>query len=314
MTSDPVVLPFGDVYAFLSHEARLLDRGLFKEWLELFAENGTYWIPSRPGQTDARQVPSIVYEDKHLLGMRVHRLLHPRAHALHPAPRTLHALSNLDLVRRDDAKGEIAVASALIVAEYQDGRRRTFAGQCEHVLRRAGGELQDRVETHRSDRLRRRARGHRHHPLGWQQRKRHTMKGKLRHIAISVPDLETAAQFYEKTFGFKRMKEGKSEKFGHAVGLSDGVMNLTLLWFPTDESSGDERGKDFHGIHHMGFVVDDIIEASQEVVKNGGRLARTMGENEMNTAIHKEGFELKCRDPNGVVFDVSRGWVGIKLD
>jgi catechol 2,3-dioxygenase-like lactoylglutathione lyase family enzyme len=140
------------------------------------------------------------------------------------------------------------------------------------------------------------------------------MQGKLRHIAISVPDLEVAAQFYEKTFGFKRMKKVKTEKYGHAIGLSDGIMNLTLLYFPTDESAGDERGKDFHGIHHMGFIVDDIAAASHEVVKNGGRLQRALEEHEKGADIHKEGFELKCRDPNGVVFDLSPGWVGTKRD
>jgi catechol 2,3-dioxygenase-like lactoylglutathione lyase family enzyme len=31
--------------------------------------------------------------------------------------------------------------------------------------------------------------------------------GKLRHIAIQVPDLEKAAAFYEGVFGFKRLKK-----------------------------------------------------------------------------------------------------------
>ena len=29
-------------------------------------------------------------------------------------------------------------------------------------------------------------------------------KGQLRHIAVSVPDKEKTAKFYEETFGFKR--------------------------------------------------------------------------------------------------------------
>jgi len=140
------------------------------------------------------------------------------------------------------------------------------------------------------------------------------MQGKLRHVAISVPDMEKAAQFYEKTFGFKRMKKVETGNFGHAIGLSDGVMNLTLLYFPTDESAGDEHGKDFHGIHHIGFIVDDLVDASKEVLKNGGRLQHALDESEKNTDLHREGFELKCRDPNGVVFDVSHGWVGTKRD
>ncbi len=70
-------------------------------------------------------------------------------------------------------------------------------------------------------------------------------KGKLRHIAISVPDKEKAAKFYEETFGFERVSQSRV-----ATRLSDGVMNITLLQFETEEDAGDERGKDFVGLHH----------------------------------------------------------------
>ena len=54
--------------------------------------------------------------------------------------------------------------------------------------------------------------------------------GKLRHIAVQVPDLEKAATFYEGVFGLKRVNRWKA--FGNAISLSDGVVNLTLLHFP----------------------------------------------------------------------------------
>ena len=60
---------------------------------------------------------------------------------------------------------------------------------------------------------------------------------KLRHIAISVPDLRKAAGFYEEVFDMERLRENDV-----AINLSDGVVNLTLLRFPTDEMAGDERG------------------------------------------------------------------------
>jgi catechol 2,3-dioxygenase-like lactoylglutathione lyase family enzyme len=72
-------------------------------------------------------------------------------------------------------------------------------------------------------------------------------KGKLRHIAISVPDKDKAAKFYEETFGFERVSQSRV-----ATRLSDGVMNITLLQFETEEDAGDERGKDFVGLHHFG--------------------------------------------------------------
>ena len=128
---------------------------------------------------------------------------------------------------------------------------------------------------------------------------------KLRHIAISVPDLEKSARFYEETFGLTRVNLAITP-YGDGLSLSDGVINLTLLRFHTDDAAGDERGKDFVGIHHMGFIVDDLEAMSKKIEDNGGRFHREL----------KGGggvdFERKFRDPDGVVFDIShKGWVGI---
>ena len=132
------------------------------------------------------------------------------------------------------------------------------------------------------------------------------LKASLRHIAISVPDIEAAARFYESTFGMKRVNFAATP-FGDGLSLSDGVVNLTLLHFHTDSAAGDERGKDFNGIHHIGFIVVDLEAMSAHIEQNGGRFHREL----------KGGggvdFERKFRDPNGVVFDIShKGWVGAK--
>jgi catechol 2,3-dioxygenase-like lactoylglutathione lyase family enzyme len=124
---------------------------------------------------------------------------------------------------------------------------------------------------------------------------------KLRHIALTVSDLPRAAAFYEKTFGL--IRHSASEV---AVSLSDGVVNLTLLKFPTDEMAGDERGKDFVGVHHFGFVVDDIDKAGDSIKANGGRFHREPTP-EMQT-------ETKYRDPDGIVFDITSPrhvWKGV---
>jgi predicted enzyme related to lactoylglutathione lyase len=124
---------------------------------------------------------------------------------------------------------------------------------------------------------------------------------KLRHIAITVKDLEETAKFYENVFGLER-------HFGNdvAVSMSDGVINLTLLKFPTDAMAGDERGKDFVGIHHMGFVVDDLDATGEKITRNGGRFHMA--------PTPEMAAETKYRDPNGIVFDISNphhAWKGI---
>ncbi|MHA1109083.1 MAG: VOC family protein [Alphaproteobacteria bacterium] len=125
---------------------------------------------------------------------------------------------------------------------------------------------------------------------------------KLRHIAISVPDKEAAALFYENAFGLKRMSESEI-----AVRLSDGTVNLTLLQFRNDGDAGDERGKDFVGLHHFGIMVDDLDETGKAIEAAGGKY------HPGPTAHDPANAEHKYRDPNGVVFDISTaGWPGTK--
>ena len=123
---------------------------------------------------------------------------------------------------------------------------------------------------------------------------------KLRHIAISVPDLRKAATFYEEVFDMERLRENDV-----AINLSDGVVNLTLLRFPTDEMAGDERGKDFFGVHHIGFMVDDPEQIGKRITDRGGaHMGKSPGPPGLNA-------EEKYRDPDGVIFDLSEeGWIG----
>jgi catechol 2,3-dioxygenase-like lactoylglutathione lyase family enzyme len=126
-------------------------------------------------------------------------------------------------------------------------------------------------------------------------------KGQLRHIALSVPDKDEAAKFYEKTFGLKRVSESRV-----ATRLSDGVMNLTLLQFRTQADAGDERGKDFVGLHHFGFWVDDPDATLRAVEEQGGKF-------HPGPEDAPENAEVKFRDPDGIVFDISaHGWDGAK--
>jgi Small subunit of phenylpropionate dioxygenase len=59
---------------FVIRETRLIDQHRFEEWLDLFAEDGFYWMPLEWGQTDPRLTTSLMYEDKLLLKIRVERL------------------------------------------------------------------------------------------------------------------------------------------------------------------------------------------------------------------------------------------------
>ena len=123
---------------FLIQEARLLDERRFREWMELFAEDGTYWVPAVPGQVSPLDQASLFYDDRELMKTRVERLEHPRIHVQTPPSRTAHLVGNVLLEQADEAKGEYVVGSTVIMVEYRDEVQRLFAGRQRHRLRRDG--------------------------------------------------------------------------------------------------------------------------------------------------------------------------------
>ena len=123
---------------FIFHEARLLDARNFRDWMALFADDGTYWVPSVPDQQSPFDQASLFYDDRDLMKTRVERLEHPRIHVQTPPSRTAHLIGNIVVEEEDAANGELVVGSTVIMAEYRDDAQRVFAGRQRHRLRRHG--------------------------------------------------------------------------------------------------------------------------------------------------------------------------------
>jgi 3-phenylpropionate/cinnamic acid dioxygenase small subunit len=124
---------------FLYHEARLLDLQRYEEWLELFTQDATYWVPLEQGQQDPRETSSIIYDDRTLLELRVKQFRHPRAHARQPLARTVHQVGNI--VSLGETNGELRIGSTLTVVEFRHEKQRLYGALVEHRLRREGGTL-----------------------------------------------------------------------------------------------------------------------------------------------------------------------------
>ena len=128
---------------------------------------------------------------------------------------------------------------------------------------------------------------------------------KLRHIAMSVPDPQRSAKFYCEALGMKVVGEANSAT-ATGVYLSDGTISLALLRYRTDQAAG-ERGKDYVGVHHIGFLVDDLDAQSRQVEASGAKIFQDVP-HEKTT----EFYEKKYRDPDGIIFDITHsGWRGI---
>ena len=72
---------------------------------------------------------------------------------------------------------------------------------------------------------------------------------------------------------------------------------------------GEGKTKDWFGVHHFGFWVDDVKETQKQIEDAGGTWF--MGEMEGDNVF----YELKFSDPNGTIFDITHnGWSGARKD
>jgi 3-phenylpropionate/cinnamic acid dioxygenase small subunit len=126
-----------EIEDFLVHEAALLDERRFEEWRDLFAEDGRYWVPLRPGQDNPDEC-SLFFDDRSTMQTRFERLRHPNIHSQNPPHRTCHIVGNVVVDSIDAGCGEIVVKSNMIMTDYRLHVQRVFSGRVLHRLRRAG--------------------------------------------------------------------------------------------------------------------------------------------------------------------------------
>jgi len=137
------------VEEFLFHEARLLDERRFEDWLDLFTNDGRYWVPASPDQQSPLDELSLYYEDKALLDVRIRQIRHPRYYAQAPETRTRHVIGNIEFEDGAETDDEIRTRASFVMLEYRDEHRRVFGGEVRHRLRRIDDGL--RIEFKRVD-------------------------------------------------------------------------------------------------------------------------------------------------------------------
>ena len=86
----------------------------------------------------------------------------------------------------------------------------------------------------------------------------------------STQDVDATARFYIDVFGMKEIAklDGPGAK---GYYLSDGDINLAILNFKNDVVAGVERGKDYSGIHHIGFQVESLEAIAEKLAAAGSQ-------------------------------------------
>ena len=125
------------VELLLYREADALDTKRWQDFIDLFAPDGIYWMPAEPGQMTGDGEPSIFYEDRDLMRIRMKRLGHPHAWSQKTEWATSHLVSNAIVERYDPKSGAVSCRSRFHMVEFRRDAVRHFAGSYIHQLVKA---------------------------------------------------------------------------------------------------------------------------------------------------------------------------------
>jgi len=128
---------------FIYREARLADEARYAEWLQLWTDDGVYWVPaSADPAADPDKHLSHIYDNRGRIETRVKLLQTGYRHSQEPASHMRRLVSNIETAPADN--GELVAESNFVLAELAIQAKRElhwWVGRTTHRLRRVGGEL-----------------------------------------------------------------------------------------------------------------------------------------------------------------------------
>lgn len=123
---------------FLYREASYLDRPDLDAWIDLYTEDGTYWMPVTPDQEDPEMHISLFYDDRVMMEVRRRNFVHPAAASKEYDVRASHIISNIQVQAMDEATGNCTVTSNFHCFLYYRDKQTPYAGTYTHELVRDG--------------------------------------------------------------------------------------------------------------------------------------------------------------------------------
>lgn len=130
-----------DLANLVYREARLLDSKQYDEWFALFAEDGRYWLPMSPDQTDPKGQQSIAIEDKLMLRVRIERLKSPKVYAQQPPVLCQHVVQAPSVEEMDHAANRYRARAPFLYVEFRHDEQLMLTGVASFQLRVEGTAL-----------------------------------------------------------------------------------------------------------------------------------------------------------------------------
>lgn len=124
------------VEQFLYAQSEHLDARRWAEFIELFTDDGVYWMPPGPEYTTWDGMPAIFAEDRDMMTVRMKRVTHPHAWSQQAEWGTNHVVSNVTIEKVDSKSGDVHVRSRFHMMELRRDDLRHFGGTYRHHLKR----------------------------------------------------------------------------------------------------------------------------------------------------------------------------------
>lgn len=140
------------VQSLILREAQLLDDNQLDDWLALYTDDASYWVPIDE-TADPLKESSIIYDNRLRLAMRVEQIMRQNRVAQNPGSNTLRMVSNIDI---QDVDADTATARfALLLTEVRSGdwrqqglgETRLFPAHCKLVCKKVGDDWKIQHKT-----------------------------------------------------------------------------------------------------------------------------------------------------------------------
>ncbi|MGE4340785.1 MAG: aromatic-ring-hydroxylating dioxygenase subunit beta [Pigmentiphaga sp.] len=119
---------------FIYDEAELLDQAQYEQWLDLFSDDGLYWIPSEPEQKSPYSCTSHLFDDKLMRSLRVERLSGARAYSQQPRSRSHHLLQRPRIRAAEGSDNLYLAETKFSYTEFSEDESQTYVGVLVHHL------------------------------------------------------------------------------------------------------------------------------------------------------------------------------------
>lgn len=146
MTNAQQPIGYEEAVRFVSREADCLDHRAYREWLDLWTDDGLYMIPIGDDTEDLADRLNYAYDDAAMRRMRVARLTSGESMSARDASNTLRSLSRFFLLD-ESTPATVVLRCAQQLVEYRKGKFRDYPANVTYTLRREAAGIRLAAKT-----------------------------------------------------------------------------------------------------------------------------------------------------------------------